>query len=51
MDTKIEIFTTTTKISYTPLMELTTHLVKMKLFDNEIKILYPLWGVQPYLEK
>ena len=32
-------------------MELTTHLVKMKDFYNEIKILYPLWDVQPNLEK
>ena len=32
-------------------MKLTTHLVKMKDFYNEIKILYPLWGVKPNPEK
>ena len=32
-------------------MELTTHLVKMKDFYNEIKILYHLCGVQPNLKK
>ena len=30
-------------------MELTTHLLKKKIY-NQIKILYPLWGVQPNLE-
>ena len=32
-------------------MEFTTHLVKMKDFYNQIKILHHLWGVQPNLEK
>ena len=34
-------------------MELKTHLLKKKKKDfyNQIKILYPLWGVQPNLEK
>ena len=32
-------------------MDLTTHLVKKKGFYNQIKILYPLWCVQPNLEK
>ena len=31
-------------------MELTTHLLKRKKNYNQIKILYPLWGVQPNLE-
>ena len=31
-------------------MELTTHLLKNKGFYNQIKILYPLCGVQPNLE-
>ena len=39
------------KKSYAPLMEFTTHLVKMKDFYNQIKILYSLWGVQPNIEK
>ena len=32
-------------------MELTTHLLKIKDFYNKIKIPYPLWGIQPNLEK
>ena len=32
-------------------MELRTHLLKRKYYYNEIKILYPLWVVQPNLEK
>ena len=31
-------------------MEFTTYLWKRKDFYNQIKILYPLWGVQPNLE-
>ena len=31
-------------------MELTTYQLKRKVFYYEIKILYPLWGVQPNLE-
>ena len=31
-------------------MELTTHLLKSKIFYNQIKILYPIWGVQSNLE-
>ena len=38
------------KNSYTLIMELTTHLLKRKYFNNQIKILYPLWGIQPNLE-
>ena len=32
-------------------MELITHLLKSKDFYNQIKIIYPLWGVQPNLKK
>ena len=45
---KTEIFYNN-KNSYAPIMELTTHLLKKKIY-NQIKILYPLWGVQPNLE-
>ena len=31
-------------------MELTTSILKVKLFYNEIKILYPLWGILPNLK-
>ena len=32
-------------------MELITNLLKRKNFFNQIKILYPLWGVQPISRK
>ena len=35
---------------YASIKELTTHLLKRNDFYNQIKILYPLWGVQPNLE-
>ena len=31
-------------------MELIAHLLKRKYSYNQIKILYPLWGVQPNLK-
>ena len=46
---KTEIFHNN-KIFYDLIKELTTHLLKRKYFCNQIKILYPLWGVQPNLE-
>ena len=51
-DAKTEIFTTIkkNKKSYALLMEFATHLLKRKDFYNKIKILYPLWGVQPNLK-
>ena len=44
------IFFYNNKKSYAPIKELTTHLLKNKYFYNQIKIIYPLWGLQPKLE-
>ena len=44
-----EIFTII-KNSYAPIMDLTTHLLKIKYFYYQIKILYSLRGIQPNLE-
>ena len=49
MDTKTDFFYNNKK-PYAPIKELTTHLLNNKDFYNQIKILYPLWGVQPKLE-